>query len=63
MKINSFKDSKGKLCVDCTECIRGWNGDRSCSGGFRFKRAKQGCCFAGDRLPHINVNDVKQYNP
>ena len=51
----SFRDSRGALCVDCTECVRGYNGDQSCSAGWRHKRAKVGSCFAGELLPGVVV--------
>lgn len=36
--------------VQCVECVRGWNGERSCSAGWTHKR-KGPACFVGTKLP------------
>ena len=46
-KKGSFYDIKGKLCVDCSECERGGNGDQSCSAGWKHKKKHKGSCFNG----------------
>lgn len=46
-KKGSFYDIKGKLYVDCCECKRGANGEKSCSCG-RHKTKHKGGCFMGD---------------
>lgn len=55
---HSFRDTKGKLCVDCSECERGGNGSAQdkCSCGWRIKRGKQGGCFMGDLLEGLEVS-------
>jgi len=62
--IYSEYDNKGKLQVDCTECDRGNNGDKSCSSGLRCKKPRQGACFSGNVLPkveeHMKVEGVWQ---
>jgi hypothetical protein len=52
-KMHSFKDSRGKLMVACSECQRGGNGDQSCSSGWTVKRGgiEKGACFLGKLLP------------
>ncbi len=54
---HSFKDSKGKLYVDCSECTRGGNGDDQdkCAAGWRIKRGRKGGCYMGTLLPEMNV--------
>jgi len=47
---SSGKDSRGKLYVDCAECTRGGNGDKSCSAGARHKKIRKGQCFCGTLL-------------
>jgi hypothetical protein len=44
----SRKDSRGKLFIDCTECQKGHNGDKSCSAGWRTKKPNKGGCFCGE---------------
>ena len=46
---HSFKDKKGKLYVDCSECTRGGNGTDGdkCSSGWNTKRGGKGGCFSG----------------
>lgn len=51
MKMGSFRDTKGKLYVDCTECHRGQYGERSCSAGWMVKRRGKAGCFLGTLLP------------
>jgi len=46
-KKGSFYDTRGKLCVDCSECERGGNGDKSCSSGWKKKTKHKGSCFSG----------------
>ena len=54
----SEKDSRGVLCVDCTECKKGSKGDKSCSSGARIKKGHQGNCFKGELLEKFK--DVKK---
>ncbi|MCM0081807.1 hypothetical protein L4X63_09420 [Geomonas sp. Red32] len=54
---HSFRDAKGKLYVDCSECRRGGNGmaaDR-CSAGWKVKRGKKGGCFLGELTVGLEV--------
>ncbi len=46
----SEKDNKGNLSVDCTECKKGINGNKSCASGARIKKGQLGSCFSGDLL-------------
>lgn len=51
MKIKSSGyDSNGKLYVDCAECKRGGNGDKSCAAGSQLKIINKGMCFSGEVL-------------
>ncbi len=52
-KIYSFFDKRGALCVDCSECTRGGNGNKSCGAGMRHKRGGTGGCFCGTPMPEI----------
>ncbi|ATW24135.1 hypothetical protein DCMF_04475 [Candidatus Formimonas warabiya] len=53
----SFKDSRGKLFVDCAECKRGGNGDDAdkCSSGWNKKRINNGGCFCGDLMEKFEI--------
>lgn len=48
----SFKDSRGILFVDCTECNRGINGNDpdKCAAGFRHKKPNIGNCALGELI-------------
>lgn len=50
LAIFSFKDRNGLLFVDCFECTRGYNGDKSCCSGAFKGRAGMGYCPTGDLL-------------
>ena len=52
---DSGKDSRGYLYVDCAECQRGGNGDKSCSAGARHKKVNKGMCFNGKLLKGYEV--------
>lgn len=56
-KYSSF-DTRGKLFVDCTECIRGRNGVKDltkyCSAGMKVKKTLTRGCFVGELLNHLN---------
>jgi len=52
-KIHSGYDSRGHLYVACTECVRGWNGDKSCSAGWNVKRYRGQMCFSGEPLQWV----------
>ena len=56
-KIYSFKDSRGALYVDCSECTRGGNGGTSdkCAAGWQHKRGGRGGCFAGTPMHGIEA--------
>jgi len=43
----SGMDTRGKIYVDCAECVRGGKGDKSCTAGARHKRVGKGMCFCG----------------
>ena len=60
MKVYSEYDSRGYLYVDCTECKRGHNGDRSCGSGWRYKKARSGGCFSGQPLRHVEEELAKE---
>lgn len=53
----SSKDSRGMLCVDCSECERGGNGSDKdkCSCGWKVKKGKNGSCFAGTLMAGLEV--------
>lgn len=46
----SYKDSVGRLFVDCAECQRGGKGDQDCSSGWKTKRINKGGCFSGQLM-------------
>ncbi len=54
-KIHSFKDSRGYLFVDCSECTKGGNGDQSCSSGWQQTKPKHGGCFMGKLLENLTL--------
>jgi len=58
----SFKDSRGKLFVDCAECERGGNGSDKdkCSAGWRIKRITKGGCFVGQLMEKFEIEDANQ---
>jgi len=51
-EMHSFKDSKGRLWVACSECNRGGNGSDKdkCGAGWQFKRFNGSGCFCGELL-------------
>ncbi|HAS88252.1 hypothetical protein [Maridesulfovibrio sp.] len=51
----SEKDSRGFLFVDCWECTKGRNGNKSCSAGWKNKKGGQGGCFCGILMPGLEV--------
>lgn len=53
-KFSQF-DSRGMLHVDCTECKRGFYGDKSCSCGSKNKKAHTGACFIGVLIEHLEL--------
>lgn len=55
-KVYSEYDSRGALCVDCSECTRGGNGtdQNKCSSGWRHKKGGRGGCYMGTLLPNIH---------
>ena len=56
-KVYSFKDSRGYLHVDCSECTRGGNGtDKDkCAAGWQYKRGGRGGCFCGKLIDGVTV--------
>ena len=48
-------DKNGKLYVDCAECQRGGNGDKSCSAGAKHKKINKGMCFSGQLLEGYSI--------
>lgn len=61
-KVFSFYDNKGKLHVDCTECVRGINGpdeDDCCSAGYRYKKGGVAGCFIGEILPTVDLGKAE----
>ena len=50
-------DSKGKLCVDCSECNRGGNGSDNdkCAAGAKIKKGNKGACFCGELIEGLEV--------
>ena len=52
-KIASHFDTRGALTVDCSECDRGGNGDKSCSSGWKTTKPYKGACFCGSPLPSV----------
>ena len=53
----SEKDSRGALCVDCTECERGRNGSDTdkCSAGYKHKKGNRGSCFSGTLIEGLTI--------
>lgn len=51
----SERDNRGHLSVDCTECKKGSQGDKSCASGSRIKKGHQGSCFNGELLEGLEV--------
>ncbi len=53
----SEKDSRGKLYIDCSECVRGGNGSDKdqCSCGWQVKKGEKGGCFCGELLAGLEV--------
>ncbi len=51
--INSVRDCTGRLCLDCTECAMGYNGDKSCSAGWHISQPRRGSCMRGAPLPEL----------
>lgn len=64
-KIFSFKDSRGALCVDCSECTRGGNGTdpNKCGAGWQHKKGGRGQCFCGKLLPEVETALNKGVTP
>ena len=58
----SFKDRKGKLYIDCAECVRGGNGieEDKCAAGWSTKIINRGGCFCGELLPYFDIETVKE---
>ena len=56
----SFRDSKGRLYVDCAECHRGGNGNdpEKCSSGWQTKQVKRGGCFSGELIEKYEIPEV-----
>lgn len=54
-KINSEKDTDGRLWIACTECERGYYGSckNKCSAGGRHKIFRGNGCFAGELITAI----------
>jgi len=51
----SEKDTRGFLFVDCSECTKGGNGNKSCSAGWLKEQGNQGGCFCGVLLDGLEV--------
>lgn len=48
----SLPPGKRSQPVPCAYCVRGGNGDKSCTSGFKERRfSKYKMCFAGELLP------------
>lgn len=54
---SSGLDNKGNLYVDCAECQRGGNGDKSCSVGAKHKEIYKGMCFSGQLLEKYSLKN------
>ena len=50
-------DSRGMLCVDCSECERGGNGSDKdkCASGHKIKKGNKGACFMGDLIEGLTL--------
>ena len=61
-KIHSGFDSRGYRYVACSECVRGGNGDKSCSAGWKIRRYHGEMCFSGEPLSEIaeRLNSTKK---
>lgn len=57
---HSYRDTKGLLWVDCSECERGGNGSDKdkCSCGWKIKRSKGHGCFCGTLLAGLEVPPI-----
>lgn len=55
-KASNF-DNDGKLYIDCAECQRGGNGDKSCSAGAKHKKIHKGMCFSGQLLEKYSLQN------
>ena len=55
----SFYDTKGKLYVDCTECVR--YKEQTCSAANHATKLKPGLlgCFLGELIPGITPGDLR----
>lgn len=54
----SQRDTRGMLCVDCSECNRGGNGqdEDKCAAGARIKKGNKGACFSGELIHSLEVD-------
>lgn len=52
-RIYSCEDHKGRLCVDCSECTRGGNGNEECIHGWSIKNPGLEYCIHGTLLPNV----------
>lgn len=57
---SSFLDKDGTLFVDCAECKRGGNGNKSCSAGHIHIKTNRGGCFNGQLFDHLKPISTKK---
>ncbi len=55
---HSALDSRGKLYVACSECVRGGNGFKTCACGWLTKRWNGHACFLGELLDKFEVPEL-----
>jgi hypothetical protein len=55
-------DSRSHMYIDCAECQRGGNGDRSCSAGARHRKIHKGMCFSGQLLDKFSFEEGEENN-
>lgn len=58
---HSFKDSRGHIYVDCTECSRGSGGEDpdKCASGWQVKRGGRAGCFSGKLRRGLLETDIQ----
>ena len=57
----SERDTRGMLCVDCSECNKGGNGYAvdKCSCGWKIKKGHMGAWFMGDLIKGLEVPELE----
>lgn len=55
----SEKDTRGRACIDCSECERGGNGTDvdKCGAGGNIKKGNRGSCFCGELISTLTLGE------